>query len=475
MTQPLTCLLVSPPERQVVKDNKKWMGQEGQFQPLGISYIASVLRHRGIAVNILDARSLHLTIEETAQKVAEQKPAFCGINVVTAQYRTVLMLVERIKALCPQTRVILGGPHIHYEHLKAIQKPEVDFVVRGEGEFAALELLQVVTGGGDLRQVQGLTFRDAKGQTVVNPDREFCRNLDDIPFPARDLLPMEIYNAPISLGGGKPFTSMLATRGCPFKCHYCSETAMWGHQRRRSVDNILDEMEQVIADFGVKYISFVDDLLLVNQKWAIELCRGMRQRGIRVDWECTGRIPYMTEELLREMKKSNCKCVIFGIEFGSQRLLDLVERGYSIKQVEENIALTNKVGIPAKGLFMMGYPTETREDVEATIALAKRLPLDYVTASVVVPLPGTKLYEFAVEKGLLQPTNWEEHDVLQLQNEMIRLEDLTLEEVLDYSMELYNQVLLQPSYILRMLKNHPLKSLRYGPQLVRSALAGRRR
>lgn len=467
-----SCILIVPPEEKSVID--KEMGQEGIFPPLGLAYLASVLRSSGIKVKIIDSLACSLSGGDVCEIVENEKPDFCGITVLSQQIGAALKLTAKIKEVSPLTKTVLGGPHIHFEHESVITEPNVDYCVRGEGEQTLLELIQVVVEGRDLRTVKGVTFKDDAGQVIANPGRPYLQNLDEIPFPARDLLPMEAYNPPIALGTDKPFTSILATRGCPYKCHYCCLSAMWGTQRRRSVENVLAEIEQCVKNMGIKRLSFVDDLLVVNNKWAIELFRGMCERGIDVEWDCTGRIGVMSDELLAEMKKANCQCVIYGIEFGSQRMLDFVERRYTIDQIHDTIRRTNKAKIPVKGLFMMGYPTETRETLEETIQLANKLKLDYVAVSMVAPYPGTKLYQYCVEHDILHDIGQEGRDLLQLRYRAINLEHLSLDDLIHYHKKFYSEFMLRPSYALRMMRLHPREALTFGPRFLKWLLLGKR-
>jgi len=172
---------------------------------------------------------------------------------------------------------------------------------------------------------------------------------------------------------------MLATRGCPYLCQFCDAPAIWGRvHRRRSVANVLDELQQIYNEFDVRYIRFVDDLLVANKKWAIQLCRGILGRGLdELSWACDGRVGLMSEELLQELKEANCNVIFYGIEFGNQRILDFCKKGFTVEQVRQTIELTSKVGISSYGYFMMGYPTETTETIEDTINLAIELALDY--------------------------------------------------------------------------------------------------
>jgi len=462
-------VLIVPPERKPRKNrfNTRELGQEGLFPPLGLAYIGAFLRKNGVDVVIIDSLALGLNETEICEIAAKESPEFIGITVLTQQYTAAANLARALKSYLKDVCIIFGGIHIFAEHENIIKSEEsVDICVRGEGEITALEIINTIASAGDLRDVKGITYRN-KETVIVNPARDFIANLDELPFPAWDLLPMELYRGTIALEGGRPFSTMLATRGCPFSCHYCELAKMWRTQRRRSVDNVLDEMDYLKRNYGLRYLEFIDDLLVVDKKWAIELFRGMRKRGLDdIQWECCGRIGLMDEELLREMKRANCRCISYGIEFGSQRMLDFVNKRITIKQIYDTVKITNKAGIPIKGLFMMGYPTETKEEIKQTIQLAKNLDLDYLAVSIVTPYPGTDLYEYCQKNGMLRINDWSNYDILQLRHNAIALENVTLEELLEYSIRINREFLLRPNYILKMAWKHPLKILAFGPKLL---------
>lgn len=419
------CVLIDPPDEASATEMHE------VYPPLGLLYIAAVLWENGIDVRLIEARAMGLSHDEVIREVKKETCDFVGITAISARINSALYLSAKIKEIKQDIKVILGGPHVHFEHRTVIDDPSVDFCVRGEGEITTLELIKAVSGGGNLREVEGITFKEG-GETVVTPDRPFVRNLDTLPFPARTLLQSPVYKGLWT--EGRIFSSMLATRGCPYLCQFCDAPAIWGRvHRRRSVANVLDELEEIYKKFGVRYVRFVDDLLIVNKKWAINLCRGILERGLDdLSWACDGRVGLMSPELLEELKKANCKVIFYGVEFGNQRILDLCKKGFTIEQVKETIEITAKVGISSYGYFMMGYPRETVETVEDTINLAKDLALDYgmdsAGFSIVTPFPGTGLYEYCRKNNMLKSTDWSRYSY-QLGRGIIKLEHIRDEEL----------------------------------------------
>ncbi|MDI6851960.1 MAG: radical SAM protein [bacterium] len=429
------CVLIDPPDEIPGLRQGEGAHQDTEmhevYPPLGLAYIAATLKQNGIDVCVIEARTMYLSYDEVVRIVKEEKPDFVGISAITAKLKSALYLSAKVKESRPSIKVILGGPHVHFEHERVINNDSVDFCVRGEGELTVLDLINSLSNGGDPAGVKGITFK-RDGDVIVTPDRPFVRNLDTLAFPARELLHNAIYRG--SWTEGRTFASMLATRGCPYFCQFCDAPAIWGRRhRRRSVVNTLDELEQIYNEFGVRYVRFVDDLLVANRRWTLDLCRGMVERGLNdIVWACDGRVGLMSEELLAELKRANCKVIFYGIEFGNQRILDLCKKGFTIKQVRETIEMTSKAGISSYGYFMMGYPTETVETIEDTTNLAKDLALnhgmDSAGFSIVTPFPGTPLYEYCERHDMLRTTDWSQYSY-QLGKGVIKLENVTDEEL----------------------------------------------
>ena len=433
--QGVKCVLVDPPDQ--ISDMAKSQGgskateMHEVYPPLGLAYIAGTLMENGIDVSLIEARTRGLSHDEVIHEIEKEGPQFVGITTITARIDSALYLAKKVKEIGPDIRVILGGPHIHFEHEDVINNESVDFCVRGEGEITCLDLIECLLKGGDLGAVKGVTFK-RDNSIFVNPDRPFVKDLDAFAFPARNLLHNPAYRGLWT--EGQSFSPVLSTRGCPYRCAFCAAPRIWGRKhRRRSVENVLDELEQIYEEFGVRYIRFLDDLLIVNKKWTIDLCRGMTERGLDdLKWACDGRVGLVSEELLEEMKKANCIVIFYGIEFGNQRILDLCQKGFTIDQVRESIELTSMTGISSYGYFMMGYPTETIETVEDTINHAKDLGLnhglDSAGFSIVTPFPGTPLYDYCEMNEMLQTSDWSQYSY-QMGRGVIRLKNITFEEL----------------------------------------------
>ncbi len=413
--------------------------------PAGPAYIASFVRQHGCNVAILDATNLGLGHAESLARILSAKPDVVGISVVSGTHNSAATLGKLVREALPDAIIVLGGPHVHFMYQQMMQDHEwIDFCVRGEGEETMLELLSALERGAGASAIKGLVFR-RNGEVVINPDRPFIKDLDRLPFPARDLLPMHVYHWRI-YGFTRPddrVVTITATRGCPFHCHFCASSYLWNVQRRRSVENVLDEIDECAKKYNIGMLLFPDDLLLLNEKWAIELCQGMIERGYdRFKWACTGRPGGVSESVLDWLQKSRCRLIMFGIEFGNQRLLDFCGKKTTLSEIEATIAGTRARGILTMGFFMLGYPTETNETIKETIEFARRLKLDFAEFNLPKALPGSPLYDYCVERDLLIDTSDENFNTVSRQ--MIKLDKVRPQEL----QTLYRKALKKTRYSL---------------------------
>ena len=409
----ITCMLIDPPTMMtnVSRTNiAEAMEALNCAPPIGLYYLAAYLRENGVGVSILDAKSLHISHEETYKEIEREEPDLVGVEVFTTQLRSARILCQEMRERFPEIRIVLGGPHIHSQYAEIIKEDWVDFCVRGEGEITLLELVQAISNGGGYEKVRGICFKKG-GEVVITPERPQIPNLDILPFPARDLTPVEIYKEAMWLEEGN-YTMASASRGCPYRCHYCEVPSFWPSRRYRSVDNILDELEQIAEDYDIRFVKYSDEIFCVHKKWLMEFCRKTMERGLQdvVKWACETTVNSITPEMLDAMKQAGCDSVFYGFEFGNQQILDdSNSKRQKIPVMHQAIDWTKQAGIKVYGNFMMGYPTETKEDVEMTIALARSTKLDHTSFSIVTPFPGTALYRECKEKGLLRSENFEEY------------------------------------------------------------------
>ncbi len=375
-----------------------------QFPPLGIGYIASYARERGYKVKILDCT--FITQEEAERRIRNERARVVGIY-------SMLSMVSSAKRLASVAReaselVIAGGPMPSaYPNMFL---GVFDAVVQGEGEITVAELLDSMDRGGSpvFEKVRGawLAPQLNGGRIKFTGQRPLVKNLDDLPFPARDLYDNELYKAYYLRNYGYTMTSMIASRGCPFSCDFCWRPDYGRIYRYRSPANIAEEMEEIREKWGYRRIWFADELFIASKKHVLRLCEEIVRRGIDVGWECLSRVDLFDAEVARAMRRAGCYKVIFGLESGDDYVLNkLMNKRITVSQSVSAVKAAKRAGLQVGAFFILGYPGESDETMLKTIKLASSLPLDYFSMTVPYPLPGTGLYEKV--KDDMEAFEWE--------------------------------------------------------------------
>jgi radical SAM superfamily enzyme YgiQ (UPF0313 family) len=373
------------------------------WPPLGILYLATVLKERGIEVSVLDQPAKGFTVEETVNWVERENPDVVGFSTFASSGRTAALISNKVKERNPDVITVFGNYYATFNHERVLRKyPSVDIVVRGEGENTILELVNCLGNKGKFKEVRGITFRNDKN-IISTPDQPLIKDLDSLPFPDRELIDVEYHS--IIAGANvapKKFTSIVSSRGCVYRCRFCCCTQfarnMW---RPRSVENTLEELH-FLASEGYEQFIFVDDSFTLNQKRVIELCRAMRKEKIDMDWICEGRVDNCSFEMLREIARAGCKILYFGIESANQRILNYYNKQTTPQQSENAVKTARKAGIDViVGSFIVGAPDETREEIQNTIEFAKQIPIDFPQFNILGVYPGTDIWNEFEAKGLL--------------------------------------------------------------------------
>ncbi len=365
-------------------------------------------------------------------------------------------LPRTFKKELPSVKIAVGGPHIHMMHKEYLEDfPQVDFACTGEGEYLFSELIETVDAKRDVRSVKGLCYRRGD-EVIVTEGRDLIMELDKLPFPAWDQLHTELYRAPHAVGSESPYTIFLNSRGCPYKCTYCVTPSFWGKQRRRSPKNIGDEIELCAQTLKLKAMRFEDDLFTLIKSWAMGVCDEFINRKLNyIKWETNGRVGNIDFDLLQRMREAGCVSLAMGIEFGSQRVQDMTKRGIKIPKIFEVVNMIRKAGIRVKSYFVIGYPTETEADILETIKLSQDLDLDYAVFSLCTPFPGTPLFDYAKEHGMIQSYNWDDYQFGVAGKRPLKLDTISEERVI----ELYNRAVREfwyrPSQVAKILWRHP--------------------
>lgn len=379
----------------------------GLYPPLGLAHIAAVARQSGHEVKIIDALAENIDIEDLLQMVMEYSPDLVALSLWTHIFKAETRLADEIKKKLPHTKIVIGGPHLDLyadETMKAY--PSVDFAVISEGEETFKELLLALSENSRLDTIHGLCFRDS-GRVVENPPRPTIKDLDQIPFPAVDLLPLEKYYS-IVARNNRPIY-MLTSRGCPFKCAYCVDQQFGRSVRLHSSDYVIDCMKWLVNDLGINEVHFYDDTFTLHKKRTLEICRRIRDEGLSViPWTIRTRVDTVDEEMFDALWDSGCYRIGYGIEAGNQEIMDLMRKGTTLEKVRETFRLTRKHPFEIVANFMIGYLGESKKTYKDTLNFALELDPDFVYFSITQAEAHSELYNQALELNLVKPDEWKD-------------------------------------------------------------------
>ncbi|MBI5465411.1 radical SAM protein [Candidatus Gottesmanbacteria bacterium] len=394
-------------------------GKVSPHPPLGLAYLAAYLEKRSYQIAILDCLAdgkyqikvrgkftrVGLTEAEIKKRLKEFNPRVVGISVMfTAFASDAYRLASLVKQVLPKAFVVFGGAHVSIDPKEIVKDKNVDVAVKGEGEVVFLNLIRAIEKKESLAKISGITYRQGK-KIIQNLAMGFIENLDELPFPARHLLPMELYqeeDEPFVMR--HPLTSMITSRGCPGHCVYCSIHAIWGHTwRGRSAQNVIEEIEHLIKNYGIREIHFQDDSMSVNKRRMHEICDEILRRKIDIKWATPNGIAHwmLDKDLLTKMKKSGCYRVTFGIESGNPQMRRWVGKPYSLEQAKELTDYANKIGLWTVATNIIGFPYETEDQINDTIQFAIDSDTDFALFFRLGPRPGTPVYEIFKKEGWL--------------------------------------------------------------------------
>lgn len=445
-------------------------GHGGLSAPLNLAYLAAYLREKrsDSEVKILDAEAYGLTYEETVNHVKEFNPALLGITTTTPSFDVIIELIHRIHKKFPSLPIILGGPHATGSPKECALTEGISTIVLGEGELTFLEIYDAVKGKGVFHEIPGLCFREGN-EIHFTEKRSLINDLDTLPFPARDLLPMHLYYSPPtkSLSEGS-VANIVASRGCPFHCTYCLSDFMWnGKYRYRSPENVVQEIEELVQTYGISEFNFNDDLFTANKKRLLRFCELIIKKKLNIRWVCMSRADYIHPDILKFMKKAGCGKIAMGLESGSQKVLNAMNKQIDLPKSLEAVNEIKKAGIKVGVSFVMGHIGETEETIKETIKLAKRCNADTVAFFQASPYPGTEFYRVVKEAGYLRPdVKWSDFAIVSNQISTVNLPGLPAKAIHKWVKKAYRSFYLSPQYMLSRFKTirsiHDLKNLVLG-------------
>ncbi|MBN2482694.1 MAG: radical SAM protein [Candidatus Omnitrophica bacterium] len=422
--------------------------------PLGLLYVATYLKHstqhqvKVIDLQLRSARSLKI------ESVIHQfKPDVVGMYTTSFTLFDVYCIAESIKRYAPSAHISLGGPHVNIYPEETLSSPAIDSIILGHGEIPFTQLVSLLEKKADLYPVRGLLYKE-NGTIIKTQPPDEGYDLDSLPFPDRTLLPIsEYYNV---LSEDSPSTTMISSLGCPYQCMFCYNPPSNRKVRFRRSDHIVEEMKQC-SRLGIKEIFFVDEVFLLDQSRAEDICNRIIAQGLNLRWGIRTRVDTVKSfDVLKRLKQAGCKRIQLGVEAGTERTLEVLKKRFSLTQVERAFEKVKRAGLETVAYFMIGSPEEQRADILSTIDLAIRLDPDYAHFSITTPFPGTELYELGLKEKIYEKDFWKEFALCPRPNFSPHLWDKhisekEIEEMFKYA---YRRFYMRPDFIVRNIFKH---------------------
>ena len=377
-------------------------GARTDFHPIGLAYIASYIKKniKNCRIKIIDFGVENFNKKKWINTLNKFKPHFVGISLSTLHYPHAIKITKVIKKISPKTKVIWGGPHVDTKSEDCLKY--CDYVVIGEGEVTFYELIKNLNEGKSIKNIKGVYYKKNK-KIINNPSRERINNLDEHPWPAYDLVDLKKYFE-------YPLAGIMGNRGCPFNCSFCDSPLRWKYiVKKRSAKNILDEIEFLHKTFGIKGIYFFDDILNLPEKRALDICDQIIKRGInkKIYFQAQLRAnkPLVSEKLFRKLKKANFNKISFGVESGSQKVLNSMNKNVTVEELERAVKLGLKSGIDTRAFFMIGNWDEGFIDILKTIKFMLKTGVN-PSITIATPFPGTEFYNRLKAEGYIKKIDW---------------------------------------------------------------------
>lgn len=441
-------LLINPAIDPQVAYGKDFARLGAVLPPLGLCYLAAVLRKARYETKILDINLLGLGQETALKEIAKERPDLIGLYATTLGIESAEGLAGKIKENFPQIQVVIGGPHISGYGKDTLKCADFDFGIIGEGEKSLLELVRHIENKDkDFSGLKGIVYRK-EGEIIQNENSAAIQDLDSLPFPARDLLPdLRRYHPKKMFYKKLPLVHIFTSRGCPFQCVFC-QTPFGKNARFNSAGYVADEITSLVKDFGAKEIKINDDTFNLIEERVLKIFDILKKRGIRLPWACNLRVDTIrNKSFLKEIKKRGCWLVGFGLESGNQRVLDALKKGTRLEQARQTCKWAREAGLRIQASFIIGNPLDTQETIRDTINFARSLPLHYPTFAFMTPFPGTELWRTACEFGSF---HYEKFSDLRVSNDPKFIpKGLSAQKLRQLYKKAYLEAYLNPRMILR--------------------------
>jgi len=441
--------------------------------PLSLAYLASSLKKEKLKVKILDCLLRKFSYEDFRNYLQKNKPDVVGFTAFTLEFPIVLKMARIAKSTNKEIKVVVGGPHVS-NHPQELKNKEIDFIFRAEAEkFFPKLIKELKKKKPKFSKIPCLGYK-TKNKIKINKIK-FVEDLDSLPFPDFDLMDFKSYPK-LYLAKKHPAVPLISSRGCPFTCTFCSAKQISGKKfRARTPKNIINEIKQLKEKYNIKEFQFWDDNFTLDKKRAKKICNLLIKENLNLIWWCPNglRIETLDKELLLLMKKAGCYAIAFGIESGSERIQKDMRKNLNLKRVKEIITFTHKIGIRTQGFFIIGYPTETKEDILKTINFAKELPLDRASISLFQPLFGSEIYNDLVKQNKI-PLNYSIADCDYSKASILPKGFQSLEEVKKLQRKALIEFYIRPKIFFNFMKeNLSISQLKEIIQMIKTYVLGK--
>ena len=421
--------------------------------PIGIGYIAAVLKQAGFPVTIFEPEVYKMTEEAVHEYFRGKRPDIVGITCATPNFNGAVRIAEIAKEEC-NAKIVLGGIHASSVPEQILKNyAAIDFIVAGEGEHTMRELCETIKNQeDDFSNIKGLLYRN-DGEVSINPPRPFIANLDELPFPARELVDLTKYRPNVHLEKGVPSATLITSRGCPARCTFCASFKTLGYRfRMHSPEYVVREIEEIVNKYDIHYIVFVDDTFTINKNRAKQICRMILDKKLDIQWYCFSRVDTIDEDIAKLMKQAGCFSMLFGVESGNADILRNIKKGITKEQAQQTIRLCNKLGYKTLASFILGLPGETRESIRESVNFAVELSPIIASFNRLVPYPGTEIYEKYYKDKFKDKKDWDDF-VPQGDVPVIELENVSRSQLNHLTIMAYLKFYLRFSQIFSMLKS----------------------
>jgi len=415
-----------------------------------LGYMAAVAKNLGLEPKIMDYATEGKSWDDYINDLKEFQPDIVVMSITTATIEKDMEAFNIAKNILPGVISIAKGAHFISCAVDELNKElyeVMDFAISGEAEFVIGDLLKALLENNSINDVKGIFYRGENGM-VKTSEYECVDDLDSLPFPARELMNNKLYPRPDT---GEPMATISVARGCPFPCFYCLTPVVSGKKlRKRSSQNIVDELQECVEKHGIKDFFFKADTFTVDRNWVIEVCNEIMRRNLKISWGTSARVKPLDEKMLQKMKKAGCWLMALGIESANDETLKKIKKGATRQDAINAVSMIKKAGIRIYAYYMIGFPWETREHIKETVNFAKQLNCDFIEFHIAVPFEGTEYYEQIKDTKLMEHRAIGHDSYL---HPAVRTHYLTSDEILELKNQALREVCLSPGYIINTLKN----------------------